>query len=80
MDMDVRTAVRLGDLIVIDLGKPVVGCHRAGVAEDQTTNGISHGGVLLHTPVLNLHVTVYHILVIQDGVLHVTDFFSLFSI
>ena len=32
MDVDVRVAVRLGDLVVIDLRKPIVCRDRTGVA------------------------------------------------
>ena len=78
--MDVRVPVSVGDLIVIDLGQPVIGCYRAGIAQDQAAHRISHCGILLNSPVFHLHIAVDDLLVIQDRGFHVADLLSLLPV
>ena len=80
MDVDIRISVRLGDLLIVHLGKPVIGSHSPGIAQDQSTHGIGNGGVLLHAPVFHLHITVDHFFIIQDRGLHVPHFFPLLAV
>ena len=78
--MDVRVPVGLGDLVVIDLRQPVIGGHRPGVTEDQSSYGVGDGGILLDPPVFHLHVAVDDLLIVQDGGLHIAHFFPLLPI
>ena len=80
MDVDVRIAVGLRYLLVVNFTEPVVGSHGTGVAENQPSHGIGNRGILLHTPVLHLHIAVHHVLVIQDRAVHVPYLFPLLSI
>ena len=80
MNMNIGVSVRLRDLLVIDLGQPVVRRNRAGIGQDQSAHGISHRGILLHAPVLHLHVAVHHIPVIQNRGFHRAHFLSLLAV
>ncbi len=80
MNVNIRIAVGLCNLVIVDLGQPVVGRHRTGIAQDQTAHGIRHRGILLHAPVLHLHIAVDHILVVQDRGLHGPHFLPLLTV
>ena len=80
MEMDVAVSVGVCYLFVIDLGEPVVRGDRAGVAENQSADGICDGRILFNAPVGNLDVAVNQLLVVEDGRLHVSDFFALLSV
>ena len=70
MQMDKAFAVRLRDLIIIDLGQPVVGSDRTGVGQDQSAATQGNGGVFLDTPViLRADLAVHQLLVVQKGLL-----------
>ena len=73
-------AVGFGDLVVVDLGEPVVGGDGTGVGEDQTADGIGDGGVLLHAPVGVLDVLIHGLLIVKDGGAHVTHLFVLAAV
>ncbi len=80
VQMQVAVAVRIGDLLVIHLAQPVVGRHGAGVGENQTADGIGHGGVLLDAPVGNVEVFVDRLAVIQVGGLKIAHFLALLAV
>ena len=80
VDVDVRAAVRLCDLVVIDLGEPVVCRNRARVAEDQTADRVGDGGVLLDAPVGDLDIAVHQFLVVEDRGLHVAQLLALAAV
>ena len=73
VQVDVGVAVRRGHLVVVDFRQPVVRRDGAGVRQDEAADGIRDRGVLLHTPVFNLHVLVHQVLVVEQrriGVAH----------
>ena len=80
MEVDIAVSVGVCYLFVIDLGEPVVRGDRAGVAENQSADGICDGRILFNAPVGNLDVAVNQLLVVEDGRLHVSDFFALLSV
>ena len=78
--MDRCASVCFRDFIVVDLGKPVVGCVSTGVRKDQTADRIGNGGILLDTPVIDLQVVVYQVFVVQQCGVDISDFLSLTAI
>ena len=80
MDVDVGIFMRLPDLIVIDLGQPVIGCDRAGVAQDKPAHRIGDRRVLFYTPVRDLHITVNDLFIIQQGGVQVPYLLPLLSV
>ena len=81
MQMDKAFAVRLRDLIIIDLGQPVVGSDRTGVGQDQTADTQGNGGVFLDTPVfLRADIAVHQLLVVQKGLLCVAHLLVLAAV
>ena len=68
------------DLFVVDLRQPVVSCDGAGVGEDQAAYGICDCGILFYTPVLNLYVAVYEVLIVEESGVHVTDLLTLSTV
>ena len=80
VDVDLGVAVRVGDLLVVDLRQPVVGGDRAAVGEDQPAHRIGHGRILLDPPVGRLHIAVHQLLVVEQRALHVADLFPLFAV
>ena len=80
VDVDIRVSVGVRNLLVIDLGKPVIGRHCPGVAENQPAHGIGDRGILLDSPVLHLHITVDNLLIVQNRGLHVADLFPLAAV
>ena len=80
MNMDICIAVRIGNLLIVNFRQPVIGCNCSRIAQNQTSHGICHRGILLHSPVLNLYIAVDNILIIQNGGLHGAHFFALFTV
>ena len=80
VQMDIGVAVCLGDLLVIDLGKPVVGRDGAGVGKNEAAHRIGHGRVFFHAPVVDLEIVVHNLLVVQHGGADVAQFFALFAV
>ena len=80
VDMDIRAAVRVGDLFVIDLRKPVIRRDRPAVGEDQPADRIGDGGIFLYPPVGRLYIAVHEFFVVEQGRLHVADLFALFAV
>ena len=80
VQVDGRGAVRLGDLVVVDLGEPVVGGDGAGVGEDEAAHGVGDGGVLLDAPVVDLEVVVDDVLVVEQGGVDVADLLTLLAV
>ena len=78
--MDIRVPVRLGNLIVVNFRQPVVGSHRAGIAQNQSPYRVSDCGILLNPPVLHLHIAVDNLFIIQDRRLHSPHLFSLLPV
>ena len=73
-------AVRLGNLLVVDLREPVVGGDRAGVAQNQTADRVGHGGVFLHAPVVDLKIIVHNVLVVDQRAADVAYLFALLAV
>ena len=65
--VDVRVPVGVGDLVVVDFRKPVVGGDGAGVGEDEAAHGVGDGGVFLDPPVVDLHIVIHGLLEVEDG-------------
>ena len=80
MQVDGRAAVRVGNFLIVDFAKPVVGGNRAAVAQDQAAHGIGDGGVFLHTPVAGIQVAVHQILIVEHGGLDVAHLFTLLAV
>ena len=80
VEMNVAALVSLGHLLVIDLAEPVVGGDGAGVGEDQAAYRVGDSGVLLHPPVVDLHIVIHQSLVVQHGGLDVADLLPLFAV
>ena len=80
VQVDVGVAVGVRDLVVVDLGEPVVGGERAGVGEDEAADGVGDGGVFLHAPVVDLQVVVDGGLEVDDRVGGVAEFFALAAV
>ena len=66
MNMDLRVAVGVGHLLVIDLAEPVVRGNGPRVGQDQAAHRVGDRGVLLHPPVVDLEVVVHQILIVQQ--------------
>ena len=67
MDVDIAVAMRLRDLLIVYLGKPVVGRDGAAIGKDEASDGIGNGTVLLDPPVIEVEIVVHDTLVIEDG-------------
>ena len=80
VQMQIAVAVRVGNLLVIDLAQPVVGGDRAGVGENETADGIRDGGVFLHAPVVDLEIVVYGLFVVQHRVAHGAEILVLLAV
>ncbi len=80
MQVNVRIPVGIGDFLVVNLGKPVIGRDGAGVGQNQSAHRVGYGGVFLHTPVQTVHIIVDQLLVVQHGGLYIADLFPLFSV
>ena len=78
--MQIRLCVRLGDLVVIDLGEPVVCCDGAGVGKDKSADRIGNGRVLLDAPVGSLDIGVNELFVVKHGGLHIAELFALTAV
>ena len=78
--MNVGVAVCVADFFVVNFAEPIVGGDSARVGKDKSADGIGNGGVLFYTPVLEFYVTVDELFVVENSRLHITDFFSLFTI
>ena len=78
--MDIRIAVSVGDLIIVNFGKPVIGGDSAGVAEYEPADGICHGAVFLHAPVGVLDIFVHYGFVIEHGGAHIAELFALAAV
>ena len=80
VDMHIAGAVCICDLLIIDLGEPVIRGDRTGIAEDQTADGIGHGRILLDAPVTDLDVLINGILVIKHRGFHVAELLALLAV
>ena len=80
VDMDLSLSVSFCDLIVVDLGEPVVRCDRTGVTEDQSAYAVGNSGVLLNTPVIDLQIVIYDVLIVQHRISDVTDLLTVLSV
>lgn len=80
VNVNLRFAVRLCDFFVIDFAQPIVCRHCARVGKDKTADGVRHGGVFLHTPVVDFEIVVDGVLVVEHRGVHLAKFFVLFSV
>ena len=80
VEVDLRVAVGVGNLLVVDLGEPVVGGDGPGVGENEAAHRVGDGGVLLHPPVVDLQVVVHQLLVVEQGGVDVSHLLPLFAV
>ena len=80
MQVDGRTAVCHGDLVVIDFAEPVIGCDRTGVGENQSADGICDGGVLFDAPVVDLQVVIDKVFIVEKSGVDIADLFALLAV
>ena len=80
VQVQVAVAVRVGDLLIVDLAEPVVGGDGAGVGEDEAADGIGDGGILLHAPVLDVEVLVHGLFIVEVGGLGVAQLLALLAV
>ena len=80
MDVNIAVAVCFCDLFIIHFAQPVVRGNGAGVGQDQSADGIGHGGVLLHTPVQLAQIAVDRVSIIQIGGFCIAQLFTVFTI
>ena len=80
MKVHCSTSVCLADLLVVDFGKPVVGGDSTTVGENETTDGVVDSTVLLYSPVLCAKVAVDDVLVVDKGLLCLSDILMLLSV
>ena len=67
--MDLAVAVRLGNLMRIDVFEPVVGSNGAAVVQDEPAQRIAHVGVLVDAPVFLFEIAVHGIYYVKENVL-----------
>ena len=73
MDVHIRIAVRVRDFLIVDFAEPIVSGDGAGVGENETTDGIGDGRVLLDAPVGDFEVAVDDVLEVEGSSLHLTE-------
>ena len=76
----IGVAVGVGNLLVVYLGKPVVGGDGAAVGEYEAAYGVGYGRVLLYAPVGYVDVVVHRLLVVKYGGLHVAQLLPLLAV
>ena len=80
VQVQLRAAVRLRDLRVVNFAQPVIRRDRAGVGQDQAADGIRDRGILLHAPVVDPEIIVYQLLIIEQGASDVAQLFPLLAV
>ena len=80
VNVNVSVAVSVGDLVVIHLAEPIVSGDRARVGQDQTADGISNGRVFLNSPVSLFQIVVNYVLVVKNGVAHISQLFTVAAV
>ena len=65
--MEIRIAVGVADLLIIDLAEPVVGSDGTGVGQDQPAHGVGDSGVFLDSPVRHPQIVVNQLFIVQHG-------------
>ena len=80
VQMDGCAAVSFGDLVVVNLGEPVVRRDGAGVRKDEAADGIGDRGVLLDAPVVDLEVVVDEVLVVEQCGIDITHLLALTTV
>ena len=80
VDVHIAVLVCVGDLIIINLGEPVVCGDCAGIGEDQTADGVGDRRILLDAPILYLDVAVHQLLIVKERGLHVAELLPLAAI
>ena len=80
MEVDGCASVGVTDFLVVDFGEPVVGRDGSAVGKDQSADGIIDGAVLLDSPVLGAQVAVDELLVVDEGLVGLSDVLVLLSV
>ena len=70
VQMEIRAAVGIADLFIVNLAEPVVGGDGAGVGQDQPAHRVGDGGVFLDPPVRHPQVVVHQLFIVQHGGVH----------
>ena len=80
MEMQIGVAVRIGNLLVVDLAEPVVSGDGSGIGKNQAAHRIGHGRVFFYSPVGYLQIAVHKPLIVQYGGTHITELFAVFAV
>ena len=80
VQVQLRAAVRLRDLRVVNFAQPVIRRDRAGVGQDQAADGIRDRGILLHAPVVDPEIVVHQLFIVEQGASDVAQLFSLLAV
>ena len=78
--MKVCVSVRVCDFVVIDLGEPVIRGDRAGIGENQSSDGIGDGGIFLDAPIGGFDVFIDKLLVVEHCGFHVAQLLALSAV
>ena len=80
MQMQIGVAVRVGNLLVVDLAEPVVSGDGSGIGKNQAAHRIGHGRVFFYSPVGYLQIAIHKPLIVQYGGTHITELFTVFAV
>ena len=80
MKMEIAVAMSVSHLIVIDLGKPIVGGYCAAVGQNKSAYGIGDGRVLLNAPVGDAQILVNRVAIVYHGALNIAELFTLTAV
>ena len=80
MQMQIGIAVRVGNLLVVDLAEPVVCGDSSGIGQNQSAHRIGDGRVFFYSPVGYLQIAVHKPLIVQYGGTHITELFPVFAV
>ena len=80
VQMELRVAMGIGNLLIINLAEPIIRSDGAGIGENQAADGIGHGRILLDAPVCNVQVAVHQALVVQNGGAHSAELLPVLAV
>ena len=65
MKMDSSRAMSFGNLLIIDLGQPIISRNSTRIRQDETADRISHRRIFLDAPVIDMQIVIDNPLVIE---------------